>query len=178
MGVHIIKGDADFAKFMTIDWPFASELMIERYIPGKELSVSILGDRSLEPIEIHPKNDAFYNYEAKYDEGGSHHIHPAAIHPAGIRKAKKLALATYHAIGRAGVARVDMRYDDTKGEPGQIYVLEINTQPGLTPTSLVPDAARHDRMRFPDLIDRCLQGALTRFENPPDEMKKTDIAKP
>jgi D-alanine-D-alanine ligase len=163
IGVYIVNGTQDIERFLADDWRHHPEFMVERYVPGKELSVPVLGDRALEPIEIRPVSDGFYTYEAKYGDGGSEHVVPAAIHPDALAEAKRIALAAHRALGCEGVSRVDFRYDDTRGEPGRLFVLEVNTQPGLTPTSLVPDAARHEGMSFADLIDWMLRDAVARW---------------
>jgi D-alanine-D-alanine ligase len=115
-------------------------MLVERFIPGRELTVAVLGDRALPPVEIVSRGP-WYDYEAKYAAGGSAHLCPAPIPPAVAAEAELIALAAHKALGCRGVTRSDLRYDDTGGEPGLLYLMEVNTQPGMTPTSLVPDAA-------------------------------------
>jgi D-alanine-D-alanine ligase len=94
---------------------------------------------------------AFYDYEAKYADGGSVHTLPAPIHPDAAAEAMRVAVEAHRALGCRGVSRADFRYDDTAGEPGRLVLLEVNTQPGMTRTSLVPEQAAHVGIPFPDL---------------------------
>jgi D-alanine-D-alanine ligase len=133
-------------------------MLVERFIPGRELSVTVLGDRALDVIEIRARG-TWYDFDAKYSAGGSAHLLPAPIHPAAYAEAQRIALAAHRALGCRGVTRADLRYDDTKGEPGQLYLLETNTQPGMTPTSLVPDAARHAGISYTELVAWMVENA-------------------
>jgi len=105
---------------------------------------------------------AFYDYESKYADGGSRHVVPAAIHPDAAAQAKQIALAAHQALGCTGASRADFRYDDTKGEPGRLVLLEVNTQPGLTPTSLLPEQAAHLGIDFPSLCRWMVEHATCR----------------
>jgi len=134
------------------------QMLVERFIEGRELTVAVMGDRPLGVIEILAQG-TWYDYEAKYAAGGSRHIIPAAIHPEIYEQACTIALAAHHALGCRGISRADLRYDDTAGEPGQLYLLEINTQPGMTPTSLVPDAGRHFGISYTDLVTWMVENA-------------------
>ncbi len=131
------------------DWPFGETVMIERYIPGKELTCAVLGDRALDVIEIVPTTK-FYDYEAKYAAGGSAHLLPAQILPNVYQEVRRLALAAHSALGCRGVSRADFRYDD-RGT-GNLVCLEINTQPGMTETSLVPELAAYAGITFDELV--------------------------
>ena len=131
------------------DWPFGEMVMIERYIPGKELTCAVLGDRALDVIEIVPAT-RFYDYEAKYAAGGSRHELPAQILPNVYQEVRRLALAAHDALGCRGVSRADFRYDD-RGT-GNLVCLEINTQPGMTETSLVPELAAYAGITFDELV--------------------------
>ena len=104
----------------------------------------------------------FYDYEAKYAEGGSRHVVPAAIHPEAYANALTVALAAHRALGCRGATRADFRYDDTQGEPGRLVLLEVNTQPGLTPTSLLPEQAAYLGMSFPALCAWMVEHATCR----------------
>jgi len=115
-------------------------MLVERFVPGRELTVAVLGDRTLPVVEIVSRGE-WYDYDSKYAEGGSRHLCPAPIHETAAAEAQRVALAAHRALGCRGASRADLRYDDTGGEPGRLYLLEVNTQPGMTPTSLVPDAA-------------------------------------
>jgi D-alanine-D-alanine ligase len=133
-------------------------MLVERFIPGRELTVAIMGDRALGVIEVLAQG-TWYDYEAKYAIGGSKHIIPAPIHPEAYEEAIAISLAAHRALGCRGITRADLRYDDTDGEPGRLYLLEINTQPGMTPTSLVPDAGRHFGISYADLVTWMVENA-------------------
>ena len=136
--------------------------MVEEYIPGRELTVGVMGDKALAVTEIMAEAGVFYDYESKYSDGGSRHVVPAAVHPDAYARALDVALAAHRAIGCRGATRCDFRYDDTKGEPGRLVLLEINTQPGLTPTSLLPEQAAHLGMSFPRLCAWMVENAACR----------------
>ena len=153
VGVSILKlGDNRRAEIATA-WRFGSQVMVEEYIPGRELTVGVLEDRALADA------GAFYDYTSKYGAGGSRHVLPAAVHPDIAEQAKEIALAAHRALGCRGASRCDFRYDDTAGEPGRLVLLEINTQPGLTPTSLLPEQAAHVGIAFPDLVSWMVEQA-------------------
>lgn len=162
VGVEIIrKGDnrrADVARA----WRFGRVAMVEEYIPGRELTVGVMGERALAVTEIIAEAGVFYDYESKYADGGSRHVVPAAVHPDAYDKALGVALAAHRALGCRGATRCDFRYDDTKGEPGRLVLLEINTQPGLTPTSLLPEQAAYLGMDFPALCAWMVEQATCR----------------
>jgi len=134
------------------------EMLVERFVPGRELTVAVMGDRPLGVIEIQSQG-TWYDYEAKYAAGGSKHVIPAAIHPEAYEQACAMAVAAHQALGCRGISRADFRYDDTAGEPGQLYLIEINTQPGMTPTSLVPDAGRHFGISYAELCSWMVENA-------------------
>lgn len=125
--------------------------LIERYIPGREIQVAVMGSDALGAIEIRTDR-RFYDYRAKYTEGESTHLMPAPIHEDAYGLALDLSIKSHAALGCRGVSRVDLRYDDTGGEPGELIVLEVNTQPGMTPTSLVPEIAAHAGWPFEKLL--------------------------
>jgi len=132
------------------DWAFGDEVLCERYIAGKELTCAVMGERALDVIEIVP-TVSFYDYESKYAPGGSKHVLPAPI-PANVyEEVRRLALAAHVALGCRGVSRADFRYDEEAGTEG-LYCLEVNTQPGMTETSLVPELAAHAGISFEDLV--------------------------
>jgi D-alanine-D-alanine ligase len=140
------------------DWPFGETVMIERYVPGKELTCAVLGDRALDVIEIVPAT-RFYDYEAKYAAGGSKHLLPAQILPNVYQEVRRLSLAAHNALGCRGVSRADFRYDD-RGT-GELVCLEVNTQPGMTETSLVPELAAYAGITFDELVRWMVQDAST-----------------
>ncbi|HXW25871.1 MAG TPA: D-alanine--D-alanine ligase [Xanthobacteraceae bacterium] len=133
------------------DWPYGDELLCERYVPGKELTCAVMGDRALDVIEIVPAV-RFYDYEAKYAPGGSRHLLPAPISPIVYLEVRRLAVAAHRALGCRGVSRADFRYDGSVEGTGGLVCLEINTQPGMTETSLVPEIAAHAGISFAELV--------------------------
>ncbi len=151
VGVFIVTEDHPHPpqELYRDDWTFGEQVLIERYIPGKELTCAVLGDRALDVIEIEPATQ-FYDYEAKYASGGSRHVLPAQILPNVYQDVRRLALAAHSALGCRGVSRADFRYDD-RGT-GKLVCLEINTQPGMTETSLVPELAAHAGITFDELV--------------------------
>ncbi len=140
------------------DWKFGEMVMVERYIPGKELTCAVLGDRALDVIEIVPAT-RFYDYEAKYAAGGSKHLLPAPILPNVYQEVRRLALAAHNALGCRGVSRADFRYDDQG--TGKLVCLEVNTQPGMTETSLVPELAAYAGITFDELVQWMVEDAST-----------------
>ena len=133
------------------DWAFGEQILVERYIPGKELTCAVIGDKALDVIEIVAAT-RFYDFEAKYAPGGSKHILPAPILPFVYQEVRRLALKAHHALGCRGVTRADFRYDDQAVGTEGLVCLEVNTQPGMTETSLVPELAIHAGMTFDELV--------------------------
>jgi len=129
-------------------WTFGEEVMVEPYVQGKELAVGVMDGKAMTVTEIVPKT-GFYDYEAKYGEGGSEHIVPAQMPPHALEKAKKLSEMAHAALGCRGVTRADLRYDDVNDV---LVLLEVNTQPGMTPTSLVPEQAAAGGVDFDRLV--------------------------
>jgi len=126
-------------------------VMVEPYIPGKELTCAVMGEEAMGVIEIVPTTK-FYDYEAKYAPGGSKHLLPAPILPIVYQEARRLALAAHRALGCRGVTRADFRYDDGLQGTEGLVCLEVNTQPGMTETSLVPELAAHAGRKFEELV--------------------------
>ncbi len=161
VGVTIItQGDNRRAE-IAANWRFGPRALVEEFIPGREITVGVLGERALTVTEILPAA-GFYDYQAKYATGGSRHVLPAAIHPAAFEAALTTALAAHRALGCRGASRADFRYDDTAGEPGRLVLLEVNTQPGLTATSLLPEQAACMGMDFPALCAWMVEQAACR----------------
>jgi D-alanine-D-alanine ligase len=129
-------------------WTYGQDVMIEPYIPGKELAVSVLGDKALSVTDIQPTT-GFYDYEAKYGQGGSRHVLPAPIPAEIFERALRQAELAHAALGCRGLTRSDFRYDDLNQN---LVLLEVNTQPGMTPTSLAPEQAAHVGLLFDDLV--------------------------
>ncbi|OHC74360.1 MAG: D-alanine--D-alanine ligase [Rhodospirillales bacterium RIFCSPLOWO2_01_FULL_65_14] len=146
VGIHIVRPGDNTPLFGESGWPYGDEVMVERYIPGRELTVSVMGDRPLAVTEITTGRE-FYDYDAKYASGGSSHVVPADVDDAVDKEAKRLSLLAHQTLGCRGVTRADIRYDGNS-----LYLLEINTQPGMTPTSLVPEQAAYVGMSFRDLV--------------------------
>jgi D-alanine-D-alanine ligase len=140
------------------DWSFGETVLVERYIPGKELTCAVLGNRALDVIEIVPTT-RFYDYESKYAPGGSRHVLPAPVLPNVYQEVRRLALAAHAALGCRGVSRADFRYDD-RGT-GELICLEVNTQPGMTETSLVPELAAYAGITFDELVRWMVEDAST-----------------
>ncbi len=156
VGVEIVFDADPLPRFA--DWPVGDAVMVERYIPGRELTVAVMGERPLAVTEIRAHN-GFYDYTAKYTEGRATHLIPAPIAPAAYAEALGIARRAHDALGCRGVSRADLRYDDTQGEPGELYLLEVNTQPGMTPLSLVPEQAAHCGISFPKLVSWMVEQA-------------------
>ncbi len=151
VGVHIVFAGDNYQPQDDAGWKFGETVLVERYIPGREIQVAVMGNRVLGAIEIQA-HGRFYDYEAKYTDGKATHLMPAPIHKDAYEQVCALTLEAHLALGCRGVTRSDWRYDDTAGEPGVFYLLEINTQPGMTPLSLVPEIAAHNGIGFGALV--------------------------
>ncbi len=161
VGVEIVRDGSNRRAEIAVGWRFGKTALVEEFIPGRELTVGVMGDRALAVTEITAAN-SFYDYESKYADGGSRHVVPATIHPQAYAQALDVALAAHRALGCRGATRSDFRYDDTAGEPGRLVLLEVNTQPGLTPTSLLPEQAAHFGMNFSQLCAWMVEQATCR----------------
>ncbi|WP_417482271.1 D-alanine--D-alanine ligase [Maricaulis sp.] len=161
VGVHIVLEGANRppAELGSTAWALGDEVLIERYIPGRELTVAVMEDRALAVTEIIP-NTTFYDYEAKYAAGGSTHILPADVSPEIAELARELALQAHAVLGCRGLTRTDFRYDESANPP--LWLLEINTQPGMTPTSLAPEQALFCGIEFNDLVEWMAENASCR----------------
>ncbi|HET6221985.1 MAG TPA: D-alanine--D-alanine ligase [Dongiaceae bacterium] len=158
VGVRIVR-QGDNQPPRAADWRYGPRVMVERYVPGRELTVAVMGDRPLAVTELRPRA-GFYDYEAKYTDGKTEHLVPAPVPPAVYDEALRMARLAHDTLGCRGVSRADFRYDDTgKGGPDQLYLLEINTQPGMTPLSLVPEQAKHQGISFPELVGWMVENA-------------------
>jgi D-alanine-D-alanine ligase len=162
VGVTLVRGGDNRRAQIVSGWTFGASALVEEYIPGRELTVGVLNDRALAVTEIRAVAGAFYDYESKYADGGSRHIIPALIDPAVYQQALDVAVSAHRVLGCRGATRCDFRYDDTAGEPGRLVLLEINTQPGLTPTSLLPEQAAHCGMDFAKLCTWMVENAACR----------------
>ncbi len=161
VGVEILKEGSNRRAAIAANWKFGADALVEEFIPGRELTVGVMGDRALAVTDITSEHD-FYDYDAKYAAGGSAHDIPAKVHPDTYARAMEIALRAHQALGCRGASRADLRYDDTAGEPGRLVLLEVNTQPGLTPTSLLPEQAAHLGISFPALCAWMVENAACR----------------
>jgi D-alanine-D-alanine ligase len=162
VGVAIVTADGNYGcpvgREVPGPWQNFEELLAEPFVCGKELTVAVLGDRALCVTELMPVN-GFYDYDAKYTDGLTTHICPAQI-PEDITDAMMgYALKAHRVLGCRGASRSDFRWDDRKGVEG-IFLLEINTQPGMTPLSLVPEQAKQLGISYDDLVDQLVKEAL------------------
>jgi D-alanine-D-alanine ligase len=154
VGIYIVTGRANRPPELNGEMP--ETVMVEAYVPGRELTVSVMGDRALCVTEI--ITDGWYDYSAKYDAGGSRHVLPAEL-PGDVTEACLAhALTAHQVLGCRGVSRTDFRWDESRGVDG-LFALETNTQPGMTPTSLVPEQAAHVGISFPELCDWIVKDA-------------------
>jgi D-alanine-D-alanine ligase len=162
VGVEILKSGDNRRAEIARAWRYGRTALVEEYVPGRELTVGVMGERALAVTEIIAQAGTFYDYDSKYADGGSHHVIPARVHPDTYDRALDVAVAAHRALGCSGATRADFRYDDTAGEPGRLVLLEVNTQPGLTPTSLLPEQAAHHGIGFPALCSWMVEQATCR----------------
>lgn len=159
VGVYIFEKDEPNFTSETYPYPDDAEILAEEYIAGREMTVAVLDGKPLGVLEIVP-NDDFYDYHAKYTDGGARHIVPAPMPAADYEAMMTLAAKAHDALGCRGVSRSDFRYDDTdKTKPARIVILETNTQPGMTSLSLVPDIARYAGYTYPELVSLLVENA-------------------
>jgi len=162
VGVAIVTDESDYGDPIRPDaagpWQEFSELLAEPYIRGRELTVAVLGGRALTVTELVPRN-GFYDFDAKYTDGMTEHVCPADIPQDIAERCLDLALRAHQVLGCKGTSRTDFRWDDERGAEG-LFVLETNTQPGMTPLSLVPEQARHCGMSYEDLVEAIVAEAL------------------
>ena len=155
VGVSLVFKREDVAAAVSLALKYGNEFLIEKFIRGKEVQVGILGNRALGAIEIVPKR-AFYDYTAKYEKGMSDHFFPARIPDVAYKRTLEAGLTAHQAIGCRGYSRVDFIID----ESGAPYILEVNTLPGMTATSLLPEIANGVGIPFPDLVEEILRLAI------------------
>jgi D-alanine-D-alanine ligase len=154
-GVHLVQAGDNKQPFANDPWPYGDEVLVERFIPGRELTVAVRGEgdhaQAMGAIEIR-YGTSFFDFKAKYSDGQAEHVMPPEIHRSAHDELLAMAEGAHRTLGCRGISRSDFRYDDSKGEPGTLYLLEINTQPGMTPISLVPDIARSIGVSYADLV--------------------------
>ncbi len=156
-----IVGEGDPPKpFADTSWPYGDEALVERYVPGREITAAVMGDRALGALEIRPRR-GFYDYRSKYTRGEADYLIPAPIAEADRAAALDYAVRAHRTLGCCGVSRADFRYDDTPGGVG-LRLLEVNTQPGMTPGSLVPAIAAAEGIPYPDLVAWMVEDAQCR----------------
>lgn len=162
VGVAIVTNESNFGNPISRDakgpWQEFDRLLAEPFIRGRELTTAVLGDRALMVTELKPKS-GFYDFDAKYTDGMTEHVCPAEIPDEITQACLDLALRAHRLLGCKGCSRTDFRWDDERGLAG-LFVLETNTQPGMTPLSLVPEQARHLGISYPDLVERIIAEAL------------------
>ncbi|SDR35808.1 D-alanine--D-alanine ligase [Pseudovibrio sp. Tun.PSC04-5.I4] len=160
-GVLIVQEGQEYPpqELTREDWAFGEMLMVERYIPGRELTCAVMGNVALGIIDIVPLGHKYYDYAAKYVPGGSQHILPAEILPSVYQEIQKSSLRAHQALGCRGVTRADFRFNEGPGGLGELICLEVNTQPGMTPTSLLPEIAAHAGHDFPELVSWIVEDA-------------------
>ena len=155
VGVSLVFKNEEVTPAVELAFKYGDEILIEKFIKGKEVQVGILGARALGAIEIVPKR-TFYDYAAKYEKGMSDHFFPARIPEADYQRTLEAGMAAHRAIGCRGYSRVDFIID----ESGVPHILEVNTLPGMTATSLLPEIAKGVGISFPDLVEEILRLAL------------------
>ncbi|PHP67587.1 D-alanine--D-alanine ligase [Zhengella mangrovi] len=160
-GVVIVKEDQPHPPqvITSADWKYGDRVMVERFIHGRELTCAVMGDVALGVTEIVPVGHQFYDYDSKYVTGGSRHECPANLSPNIYQKIQTLALKAHQVLGCRGVTRSDFRYDDRHSEQGELIWLEVNTQPGMTPTSLAPELAQHAGHSFGEFVSWMVEDA-------------------
>jgi D-alanine-D-alanine ligase len=153
LGIKFARSPADVPAALVAAFSYSQKVLLERHIRGRDLAVSILGDHALPVVEAVPRDDDFYDFEARYEIGVTDFVCPAAIGDEATARAQELALAVHRLLGCRGFSRVDLMLEDDTGE---LYVLEANAIPGLTDTSLLPQAADAAGIGFDDMIQRIL----------------------
>ena len=151
VGVHIVREGDNIGAVELAEAKFGDRVLVEKFVPGRELTVAVMGDKPVAVTELRPRT-RFYDYEAKYTEGVTEHLVPAPIPAEVYELAKDWALMAHEALGCSGLTRADLRWDDSMPDTSGLVVLEINTQPGMTPLSLAPEQARWAGISWPQLM--------------------------
>ena len=162
VGVAIVTDQGNYGKPIASDaegpWQVFDELLAEPFIRGRELTTAVLVDRALGVTELKPRS-GFYDYDAKYTDGMTEHVYPAAVPDEITAACNALALEAHRLLGCRGASRADFRWDDEAGVDG-LFLLEVNTQPGMTPLSLVPEQARHNGISYAELVQAIVDDAM------------------
>ena len=166
IGVHLLKDVQEFKGFQKLidQWEYGQDVLLEAYIPGRELTVGVMGNTPLEVTEIHfqQNHDTLFDYRKKYTKGDVQHLLPAPLPKAVYEHALEVSLRVHQRLGCHGITRSDFRYNDKLPGTQGLYFLEINTQPGLTPVSLVPEQAEHRNISFLELVSWIIEDAVSR----------------
>ncbi len=154
VGVLIVNEDHEHPpqELTRADWEHGEIMLVEKFVAGRELTCAVIGDKALDVIDIRAADGGWYDYHAKYAKGGSIHVLPANLKENIYHSVQDFTLRAHRALGCRGVSRADFRYDDRPGGTGDLVVLEVNTQPGMTETSLVPELAAHVGLSFGELV--------------------------
>jgi D-alanine-D-alanine ligase len=159
VGVQIITKSSNARPFDGIEWPYGEFVLCEEFIQGRELTVAVMGDRAMAVTEL-KVDGGFYDYAHKYTDGVTVHLCPAPLREDIAKEAMRMALVAHQTLGCRGVSRCDFRYDDTKGDDvSKLYLLEINTQPGMTALSLAPEQAKYLGISYPELVSWMVEHA-------------------
>jgi len=161
VGVTIVHRTEEMEEALNTAFRYDDEVLLEQYIDGREISVGVLDNKALGAIEIIPRRDGFYSYQAKYADGGSDHVFPAALAPAAYERVCRLGLEAHNSLRCEGTTRVDLMMD----KEGEFYILEVNSLPGMTTNSLIPEIARGVGISFEELCHRLVQGARLKIES-------------
>lgn len=164
VGVSIVRPGANVRERIVRDWTFGPHALVEEFIPGREITVGVMGERALTITDITPTGSGhdFYDYDAKYNTGGSQHELPARIAPDVAQRALDVAVEAHKALGCAGASRSDFRLDDADPANPRLILLEVNTQPGMTATSLLPEQAAYCGISYPALCHWLVEQATCR----------------
>ncbi len=161
VGVHLVFKEDNLSMADIKDADGTKQILVERYIAGREIQVGVMGDRAIGAVEVKPLG-RFYDYDTKYTDGLAVHETPADLSPSDYDEALSLSLKAHSVLGCKGVSRADLRFSEADGDEGGFYMLEINTQPGMTPLSLVPEIAAHEGISFDELVDWMIRDASCR----------------
>lgn len=151
VGVHIVREGDNLTAVEAAEAQFGEKVLIEKFVPGRELTVAIMGDKAVAVTELRPRT-RFYDYEAKYTDGVTEHLIPAPIPAEVYEQAREWALRAHQVLGCNGLSRADLRWDDSRPGTSGLHMLELNTQPGMTPLSLAPEQAKWAGISWPQLM--------------------------
>ncbi len=158
VGVRLVFKEDDF-NFIDYEWKYGDRIIVEEYIPGKEIHTAVFAGKAIGSIEIVPLKNRFYDYETKYTDNMAKHIMPAPIDQEDYNQILYMAKQAHDAIGAKTLSRVDFRYNPHKAKD-RCYLLEINTHPGMTPLSLVPEVCAYHNITYQDIVNHLVQDAL------------------